>query len=259
MSHDLREVAHLPGDVADGRRRALACRAQELGHRRDRRGGEACRRRQEVVEVANRTCRRVGFGGPATRRRLPLEPQPQASERTTREQEPHHVPLYRVDKWVTWGKVGKVVEQNRPQMLLGTYEHTIDDKNRLTLPAKFRESFADGVVVTRGLDRCLQAYRREDWVDSSSLDSPRWIRSARRRGSIQRFLFSGASEAELDKQGRVMIPAPLLEHAQLGRDVVVAGMRDHLEIWDRDAWRRELAEVEGSAEDVAERLAAKHD
>src|SRR5215216_1185176 len=144
-------------------------------------------------------------------------------------------------------------------MLLGSYDHTIDDKNRLTLPAKFRQAFADGVFVTRGLDGCLFAYRREDWnrlVESrlSTLDplSPETRR-------LERFFYAGASESELDKQGRVMIPAQLLEHAKLGREVVVAGVNDRLEIWDRAAWRKELAEVEGSAEDVAERLAAQRD
>ena len=144
-------------------------------------------------------------------------------------------------------------------MLLGSYDHTIDDKNRLTLPAKFRQAFAGGVFVTRGLDGCLFAYRREDWgrlVESrlSTLDplSP----EARR---LERFFYAGASESELDKQGRVMIPAQLIEHAKLGREVVVAGVNDRLEIWDRAAWRKELAEVEGSAEDVAERLAAQRD
>jgi MraZ protein len=76
---------------------------------------------------------------------------------------------------------------------------------------------------------------------------------------MQRHFFSAAMEADLDKQGRVILSAALLEHAKLGRDVVVAGVHDHLEIWDRDIWRRELAEVEGSVEDVAERLAAKRD
>ena len=76
---------------------------------------------------------------------------------------------------------------------------------------------------------------------------------------MQRFFFSGATETEPDKQGRVGIPTALLEHANLGREVVVAGVHDHLEIWDRTAWRQELAEVEGSAEHVAERLAAKRD
>ena len=144
-------------------------------------------------------------------------------------------------------------------MLLGEFEHTIDDKNRLTLPAKFRESFAEGIVVTRGLDGCLYAYRRQDWdrlVESRLATMDPLSKEGRR---IQRFFFSGASEADLDKQGRVMIPAQLLEHAKLGREVVVAGVHDHLEIWDRAAWRTELAEVEGSAEDVAERLADQRD
>ena len=144
-------------------------------------------------------------------------------------------------------------------MLLGEHEHTIDDKNRLTLPAKFRQAFGDGIVVTRGLDGCLYAFRREDWdrlVESrlATLDplSPEGRR-------LERFFYSGASETELDKQGRVMVPRELIEHAKLGREVVVAGVNDRLEIWDRAAWRKELAEVEGSAEDVAERLAAKRD
>jgi MraZ protein len=144
-------------------------------------------------------------------------------------------------------------------MLLGAHEHTIDDKNRLTLPAKFRKAFVDGIVVTRGLDGCLYAFRRPDWdrlVESrlATLDplSPEGRR-------LERFFFSGASETELDKQGRVMLPRELIEHANLGREVVVAGVNERLEIWDRAAWRRELAEVEGSAEDVAERLAAKRD
>jgi MraZ protein len=144
-------------------------------------------------------------------------------------------------------------------MLLGAHEHTIDDKNRLTLPAKFRQAFADGIVVTRGLDGCLFAYRRPDWnrlVDSrlATLDplSPEGRR-------LQRHFFSGATETDLDKQGRVMVPRELIDHARLGREVVVAGVNDRLEIWDRAAWRKELAAVEGSAEDVAERVATRRD
>ncbi len=140
-------------------------------------------------------------------------------------------------------------------MLLGEYEHTIDEKNRLTLPAKFRRAFADGIFVTRGLDPCLYAYTRGDWerlVNEHVATLDPLSKEGRR---LQRFFFSGAAEAELDRQGRVMIPAPLLEYAQLARDVVVAGVRDRVEIWDRARWREELAEVEGGVEDVAERLA----
>ena len=144
-------------------------------------------------------------------------------------------------------------------MLLGEYEHTIDDKGRITFPAKFRRVFADGAVVTRGLDNCLYAYARGDWerlVDTRLRDLDPLSREGR---ALQRFFFAGASEAEPDKQGRVVIPSPLLASAGLSRDVVVAGVYDHLEIWDRAAWRAQMAEVEGSAEHVAERLAAKRD
>jgi MraZ protein len=143
-------------------------------------------------------------------------------------------------------------------MLLGEYEHTIDDKNRLTLPAKFRSAFAHGIVVTRGMDGCLYAYTQGAWdglVDSRLATLDPLSKEGRR---MQRFFFAGAAEGELDKQGRVNVPVALIEHAGLGREVVVAGVNDHVEIWDREAWKRELAEVEGSAEDVAERL-AKHD
>ena len=144
-------------------------------------------------------------------------------------------------------------------MLLGEYEHTIDDKSRLTLPARFRQAFTEGVVVSRGLDGCLYAYPRADWTRAIEARLAELDPLSKETRRLQRYFYSGAAEGELDKQGRIGIPGALLEHAQLVRDVVVAGVHDHLEIWDRDAWRRELAEVEGSAEHVAERLAAKRD
>jgi MraZ protein len=144
-------------------------------------------------------------------------------------------------------------------MLLGEFEHTIDDKNRLTLPAKFREALSGGVVLTRGMDGCLYCYPRAEWERSvegrlAGLDP--LDREAR---VMQRYFFAGASEAEPDKQGRIMVPSTLAEHAGIGREVVVAGLRDHLEIWDRQSWRKHLREIEGSAEHVAERLATKRD
>jgi MraZ protein len=144
-------------------------------------------------------------------------------------------------------------------MLLGEYEHTIDDKNRLTLPARFRSRFAEGIVVTRGMDGCLFAYARPQWQELAETRLASLDPLSQEGRRMQRFFFSAAAEGELDRQGRIMLPAALIEHAKLGRDVVVAGVYDHLEIWDRAAWRSELAEVEGSAEHVAERLAAKRD
>ena len=143
-------------------------------------------------------------------------------------------------------------------MLLGEYEHTIDDKNRLTLPAKFRQAFEDGIVVTRGLDGCVYVVRRGPLGE---LPRPRRLATlhplSQQGRRMHRHFFSGASETDAGQAGPGELPPALLAHAKLGRDVVVAGVNDHLEIWDRAAWKRELAEVEGSAEDVAERLAAQ--
>jgi MraZ protein len=144
-------------------------------------------------------------------------------------------------------------------MFLGEYEHTIDDKNRLTLPAKFRQALAGGLVVTRGMDRCLFAYGADEWQRLAETRLASLDPLSREGRLMQRFFFSAATEVEPDRQGRVMLPTPLLEHAGIVREVVVAGVYDHLEIWARAAWREQLKEVEGSAEHVAERLAAKRD
>jgi MraZ protein len=142
-------------------------------------------------------------------------------------------------------------------MFIGEYEHLIDDKNRLTFPAKFRESFGDGAVLTRGFDGCVFAYRREDWarlVESRFAPLDPFSAAARR---LQRNFFGGAAEDVPDKQGRVTLPPHLIEHGGLGREVTVVGVNDHLEIWDRAAWRRQ--HEGGSVEDVAERLASRND
>ena len=144
-------------------------------------------------------------------------------------------------------------------MLLGEYEHTIDDKNRLTLPAKFRQAFEGGLVLTRGIERCLSAYPRDEWAATVESRLSELDPLSREGRVMQRFFYSGAAEGELDKQGRMVVPAALAAHAKLDRDVIVAGVRDHLEIWDRDSWREHLREIEGSAEHVAERLATGRD
>jgi MraZ protein len=144
-------------------------------------------------------------------------------------------------------------------MLLGEYEHTLDDKNRVTLPAKFREVFADGIVLARWMEGCVAAYPRDQWeelVNGRLAELDPLSGEARK---LQRYFFAGAADMTLDKQGRIVVPPALAEHAGLGRDVVVAGVHDHLEIWNRTTWREHLKEVEGSAEHVAERLAAKRD
>ena len=143
-------------------------------------------------------------------------------------------------------------------MLLGEHEHTIDDKNRLTLPARFRQAFAAGVVLTRGMDGCLYAYPRGHWERMA--DSIGSLNDLSPEGRVmKRFFFSGAAVGEPDRQGRIAVPPTLARHAGLARDVVVAGVYDHLEIWDHASWEKQMRQVEGSVEDVARRLASTGD
>jgi MraZ protein len=142
-------------------------------------------------------------------------------------------------------------------VLLGEFEQRLDDKNRVTLPARLRERFAVGVVCARGLDGCVSVWPRDAWERYVSAYSDRLDPFTREGRGLQRYLYGAAQDGELDRQGRVALPGPLLQHASLGKDIVIAGLGDRLEIWDRDAWRRQLADVEGSAEVVAERLAQK--
>jgi MraZ protein len=144
-------------------------------------------------------------------------------------------------------------------MLIGTHEHTIDDKNRLTLPARFRGSFGEGGIVTLGLDGCLFAFTRARWEELVKTRLANLDQLTADGRTLMRHFFAHAQEAEPDRQGRVVLPSHLIERANLGREVVVVGVYDRLEIWDRAAWRAQQAEAEGSAEHVAERLAATRD
>jgi len=142
-------------------------------------------------------------------------------------------------------------------MLLGDHDHTLDDKNRLTLPAKLREQLGSEVVITRGLDGCLSVYSRAAFEVLAERVGTLDPFSSEAR-TLQRYFFTGGTDVELDRQGRMVVPARLLEEVGIGREVTVAGVYDHLEIWDRAAWREQLQAVEGSAQDVAERLANRN-
>jgi len=140
------------------------------------------------------------------------------------------------------------------EQLLGEHDHSLDDKNRLTLPSKLRSAFADGIVLSRGIDGCLSVYPAGEWARMTAryAELDELSEDARR---VQRHFFGGATQGELDKQGRVVLPQHLIEHAGLDRELTVLGMNNHLEIWNRATWRRLQQEPEGRVEDAAERLA----
>lgn len=142
-------------------------------------------------------------------------------------------------------------------MFFGEYEHAIDDKSRLTLPARFRAALADGVFLAKGLDGSVDVYPRETWELNVVARIGQLDPLLPDTRLLQRHFFGGASEDVPDKQGRVHLPAPLVRHGKLVKEVTVVGNNDHLEIWDRVAWAERLEGIEGSADHVAERLAEK--
>ena len=118
----------------------------------------------------------------------------------------------------------------------GTYDHTIDAKNRLTVPAKFRAALADGAVLTRGSERCVELWPAQDYeaVQGGALQGLNPLAPDARE--LRRRLFGSAFDTELDGAGRVGLAPKLVEHAGLKRDVAIVGAGEWLEIWDRDAW-----------------------
>jgi len=138
-------------------------------------------------------------------------------------------------------------------MFLGEFQHTIDDKGRIIIPAKFREALGAEFIVTRGLDNCLFVYPRQEWnlLEQKLKQLPMMKSDAR---AFTRFFFSGASECEWDKQGRVNVPAHLREYAKLEKECVVIGVSTRVEIWDKTTWESYNLQSQESFNEIAEKL-----
>ena len=134
-------------------------------------------------------------------------------------------------------------------MFLGEFIHTFDEKGRLTIPAKFRDGLADGLVVTRSIDPCLAIYPMEEWNELAAKVSqlPMTDRLAR---AFRRLVFANASDATLDKQGRVLIPPRLREYAGLDSEAIVTGLNTYIEVWSPELWGEEREHVEGYEADI---------
>ena len=132
-------------------------------------------------------------------------------------------------------------------MFIGQYNNKMDAKGRLSIPIKFRDELGEKFIITRGLDSCLFGYSLQEWqkVESKIKSLPITKKNAR---TFQRFFFSGATEVEIDKQGRINIPNALIEHAFLN------GLSNRIEIWDKAHWEDLLLESEASVEEIAEEL-----
>lgn len=138
-------------------------------------------------------------------------------------------------------------------MFIGEYSHNIDPKKRLAIPSKFRDTFGGKAVVTRGLDKCLFIYPIKTWEElSSKLGSLPMGESGTR--SFVRLMLAGAVDVDIDKLGRVLIPDYLKDYAGLGKEVVVAGLYNRLEVWDSAKWSQYKKEAEKNTDEIAEQL-----
>ena len=136
-------------------------------------------------------------------------------------------------------------------MLIGEYEHTIDAKGRLSMPSKLRRDMGEAFIVTKGLDGCLFAFSQDEWKNfETKLKSlPLSDKNAR---NFVRFFLAGATECEIDKQGRFLIPSNLRTAANLEKEAVIIGVGTRLEIWNKDTWTSKDEEI--SADEIAENM-----
>lgn len=138
-------------------------------------------------------------------------------------------------------------------MLIGEYTHSFDEKNRISLPAKFRSEVGKKVVVTRGLDACLFLYSEKSWEKLSGKLAELPMGSSESRG-FSRFLFGGASDVEVDSAGRILLPDFLKSFAKIGKSAVFVGVQERVEIWNETAWNTYKAKIEQQGDSLAEKL-----
>jgi MraZ protein len=138
-------------------------------------------------------------------------------------------------------------------MFIGEYSYNIDQKARLAIPAKFRQTFAEGLVITRGIDKCLFVYSKVEWQKLAEKLMNLPLSQANSR-AFARLMLAGAMDVELDQQGRVLVPDYLRDYADLKKKVVLAGLYNRLEIWDSENWRIYKERTERESGDIAEKL-----
>ena len=138
-------------------------------------------------------------------------------------------------------------------MLIGEYEHSLDTKGRLIMPAKLRQDMGEKFIVTKGLDGCLFAFSQNEWLNfETKLKAlPLSDRNAR---NFVRFFLSGATECEIDKQGRFLLVNTLREYAEITKEVIIIGVGTRLEIWNKDKWKKYNSNENISADTIAENM-----
>jgi len=142
-------------------------------------------------------------------------------------------------------------------MFYGEYEHSLDTKGRIIVPSKFREvakaHYIEHFYITRGLDKCLFMFGEEEWKNQE-MKFKNISFTKRESRSFNRLFFSGTSEIEIDKQGRILLPKYLKDYADIKRDAVIIGVSNRIEIWSKELWRDFYKTQQGSFEEIADKL-----
>jgi MraZ protein len=138
-------------------------------------------------------------------------------------------------------------------LFYGEYQHSLDQKGRIIIPVKFRDELGNKFILTKGLENCLFAYSKEEWgiLEAKLKALPLTDKNAR---AFERFLFTGATECEMDKQGRVLVPQNLRDYAGLEKDIYIVGVSRRVEIWDKTKWEKYLSPENISPEEIAEKM-----
>ena len=138
-------------------------------------------------------------------------------------------------------------------MLIGEYEHSLDAKGRLIMPAKIREDIGEKFIITKGLDGCLFGFSQNEWANFEEKLKTLPLTNKNARDFV-RFFLSGAIECEIDKQGRFLIASNLREYSNLEKDAVIIGVGTRIEIWNRDKWKQYNSDENISADEIAENM-----
>ena len=141
-------------------------------------------------------------------------------------------------------------------MFMGEFHHTIDSKGRIIVPAKLRENLGEQFIVTRGLEGCLFIYPKNEW--EHIISKYKKLPDTKDRRYFMRIFLSGATVCELDKQGRINIPAPLVQYSKLIKDCLIIGVDERLEIWSKESWEEFINENEDNLSDIADNLFASN-
>lgn len=149
------------------------------------------------------------------------------------------------------GKCHKNDGRCQSKLFIGEYEHSVDAKGRVIMPAKLREDIGEKFILTKGLDGCLFAYSQSEWTNFEEKLKVLPLTNKNARDFV-RFFLSGAIECEIDKQGRFLIPGNLREYAKLDKEIVILGIGTRIEIWDKETWRKDEESI--SADEIAENM-----